>query len=110
MLPLRFPNSDIRAKVARKRVADHGQGLLQRGYRLRPGQLARAAGHGQAVASLRQRLPARGNRLRLAYDRAYRRWVAAHGQAAEAAARRATLAGMVPVGRPLAGRSCRLQG
>ncbi|RWV87726.1 hypothetical protein GW17_00050250 [Ensete ventricosum] len=44
--------------------------------------------HSQVVASLRQRLPARGGGLRLACDRGCRRWAAARGQATEAVARR----------------------
>ncbi|RWV99040.1 hypothetical protein GW17_00038080 [Ensete ventricosum] len=66
MLPLRFPNSDIRAK--------------------RPAC-------SQAVASLRQRLPTSGSRPRLACDRACRRWAVAHGQAVEAAAHRGDACG-----------------
>ncbi|RWW54278.1 hypothetical protein BHE74_00039158 [Ensete ventricosum] len=71
MLPLRFPYSGIRTKAARKgvaghgqvpcrcgrprpkplvRVVGHGQGPLQRGCWLRPGQPTRAVSHGQLTA------------------------------------------------------------
>ncbi|RRT53155.1 hypothetical protein B296_00018780 [Ensete ventricosum] len=98
MHPLRFPNSGIRAKATRKGVAGHGQGPLQRGCRLRPGQLARAVNHGQPAA-----------RLWLPCDRSE------GGQQPMTRLERqpptwAMPAGTTPVRRPPAGRSFRLQG
>ncbi|RWW11130.1 hypothetical protein GW17_00025283 [Ensete ventricosum] len=106
------------AKAARKGVAGHGQAPC-RGGQPQPRSPAKGLPtatwtarkidwprpvHSQAVASLRQRLHARGSRPRLACDRAVE-----GGQQRQSPAG-ATPASTMPIGRSHAGRSYCLQG